>query len=182
MIRSTHSHFTLNWNCGIMRQHEERTYMMTANTGQTIDDILNESLGIHHKTNDTPPSAESALEVVRWLKGCCESAEKRLKNIIGSQDSAKPPPKPGRSWREWPTYRRLQDHIARQDFGEEFMLDFNKMLYAMSKRMTPFATGEIVGREFLDNPAIPLEDRVEMMRIVEHLPSNSTLQRSTDVV
>lgn len=169
-----------------MRQHEERTYMVTANTGQTIDDMLNEALGIHPTTpsKKETPSPESVLEVVRWLKGCCESAEKRLKNIIGSQDSAKPPspPKPARSWREWPTYRRLQDHIARQDFGDEFMLDFNKMLYAMSKRMTPFATGEIVGREFLDNPAIPLENRVEMMRLVEHLPSNSTLQRSSNVV
>ena len=160
----------------------EDTYM-TANTSQTIDDVLNEALGIPPKKNETQPSAESVLEVIRWLKGCCESAEKRLKNII-SPDSAKPPrpPKPARSWREWPTYRRLQDHIVRQDFGEEFMLDFNKMLYAMSKRMSPFATGEIVGREFLDNPAIPLDDRIEMMRIVEHLPSNSTLQRSTDVV
>ena len=158
--------------------------MMTSNAGQTIDDVLNEVLGIPPKKNETPPSPESALEVVRWLKECCESAEKRLKNIIGSQDSAKPPPppKPARSWREWPTYRRLQDHIARQDFGEEFMLDFSKMLYAMSKRMSPFATGEIVGREFLDNPAIPLEDRIEMMRIVEHLPSNSTSQRSSEVV
>lgn len=104
----------------------------------------------------------------------------RLKHII-SPDSAKPP-KPAKTWRKWPTYKRLQTYITCQDFSEEFLLDFSKMLYAMSKRMTPFATGEIVGREFLDNPAIPLEDRVEMMRIVEHLPSNSTLQRSTDVV
>ena len=157
--------------------------MMTSNAGQTIDDVLNEVLGIPPKKNETPPpSPESALEVVMWLKGCCESAEKRLKNIISTDSAKPPPPKPARSWREWPTFRRLQDHIARQDFGDEFMLDFNKMLYAMSKRMTPFATREIVEGEFLENHVIPLETRIEMMRTVEGLPTKSTSQRSSEVV
>ena len=138
---------------------------MTAKTSQMMDDILDETLGIHPNPKETP-SAESVLEVVRWLKGCCESAEKRLKNII-SPGSAKPP-KPARSWREWPTYKRLRDHIARQDFGEEFLLDFSKMLYAMSKRMTSIAIRDIVDREFLGNSAIPSDTRVEMMRMLEH--------------
>lgn len=141
---------------------------MTKKTSQDLlNDILNESLGIQPMTTTPPPSAESVLEVVRWLKGCCESAEKRLKRII-NPDSAKPP-KPARSWREWPTFKRLQDHIARQDFEqEEFMLDFSKMLYAMSKRMTPTAIREIVDGEFLENHAIPSDTRVEMMRMLEH--------------
>lgn len=141
---------------------------MTAKTSQMMDDILDETLGIHPNPKETPPSAESVLEVVRWLKGCCESAERRLKHII-SPDRAKPP-KPARSWREWPTYKRLRDHIARQDFEEEFMLDFKKMLYAMSKRMTPTTIRDIVDREFLENHAIPSDTRVEMMRMLEHYP------------
>lgn len=131
-----------------------------------MDDILDETLGIHPNPKETPPSAESVLEVVRWLKGCCESAEKRLNRII-NPDSAKPP-KPARSWREWPTYKRLLDHIAHQDFDEEFLLDFSKMLYAMSKRMTPTAIREIVDGEFLENHAIPSNTRMEMMRMLEH--------------
>lgn len=150
---------------------------MTAKTSQMMDDILAEVLGTHPKT--PPPSAESVLEVVRWLKGCCESAERRLKNII-TPGSARPS-KSARSWREWPTYKRLKDHIARQDFEEEFMLDFKKMLYAMSKRMTPHDASEIVGREFLDNPVIPPDTRVEMMRTME-LSLYPTLQRSSNVV
>ena len=141
---------------------------MTAKTSQMMDDILAEVLGTHPKTNEPSPSAESVLEVVRWLKGCCESAEKRLKQLI-PPDSAKPP-KLARSWREWPTYKRLQTCITCQDFNEEFLLDFSKMLYAMSKRMTPTAIREIVDGEFLENHAIPSDTRVEMMRMVEHYP------------
>ena len=142
---------------------------MTAKTSQMMDDILDETLGIHPNPKETPPSAESVLEVVRWLKGCCESAERRLVRLI-PPDSVNPPrsSKPAKTWRKWPTYKRLQTCITCQDFNEEFLLDFSKMLYAMSKRMTPTAIREIVDGEFLENHAIPSDTRVEMMRMLEH--------------
>lgn len=146
---------------------------MTAKTSQMMDDILAEVLGTHPTTpsKKETPSAESVLEVVRWLKGCCESAERRLKQLI-PPDSANPPrsSKPTKTWRKWPTYKRLQTYITCQDFNEEFLLNFSKMLYAMSKRMTPTAIREIVDGEFLENHAIPSDTRVEMMRMVEHYP------------
>ena len=151
---------------------------MTKKTSQDLlNDILNESLGIHPNPKETPPSAESVLEVVRWLKGCCESAERRLVRLI-PPDSATPPrsSKPAKTWRKWPTYKRLQTYITCEDFGEEFSLDFSKMLYAMSKRMTPTAIREAVDGEFLENHAIPSDTRMEMMRMLEHYPLTVSAQ------